>query len=100
MCHRRGEWSRTSSRASEPEETHEEEQAWWPSRAKERLVTYVSGGTTESTDETPEPDRERPEQPAVEPDPEMLSAEPTESEVSDEVEEVEDEREEDPVPAD
>lgn len=93
MCHRRGDWSRTSSKASEPEEQPEEKHAWLPSRAKDLLVTYVSGGATESTDETPE-------HPAVEADSETPTAEPTESEVSDEIEESEDEREEDPIPAD
>jgi hypothetical protein len=100
MCHKRGEWSRTSSRVSESEAERDEEKAWWPSRAKERLVTFVSAGGGETTDETPESDRERPEIPAVDPEPETPSADPTESELEDEADDPETEREEDPIPAD
>lgn len=99
MCHRRDDWSRTSSTVSEPEEERDEERAWWPSRAKERLVTFVSMGEDETTDETPEPDHETPERPAVETDPETPSVDPTESEVNEDTDETEDEREE-PILAD
>jgi len=98
MCHRRGDWSRTSSRASEPEEDPDENSAWVGARAKDLLVTFVSGGTTESENETP--DREKPERPAVEADPETPSTDSTESGVEEDADEPELEREEEPIPAD
>ncbi|WP_435176794.1 hypothetical protein [Halorussus sp. AFM4] len=96
MCHRRGDWSRTPSRASEPdEETEREESPGWV-RAKDRLVELVS------RDES-EPDRETPERPAAEADAATLDEETTESEVESEPterDEADDEREEEPIPAD
>ncbi|WP_135824695.1 hypothetical protein [Halorussus ruber] len=97
MCHRRGEWSRTSSRASEPEEDPDENSAWVGARAKDLLVTFVSG----DADETPE--REKPEAPTIEAEPETPETDPkTPSADPTEVEEdaEEPEREEDPISAD
>jgi hypothetical protein len=95
MCHRRGEWSRTSSRASETEaETERGERAGWTVRAKERLAALVSGVS----------EAESPEQPTADRGPETPSADapereaPTETEAP--TEEPEDEREEEPIPAD
>lgn len=99
MCHRRTDWSRTSSRASEPDEESEPEndRASWGARAKERLVSFVSPPEMGATDEESDSVEEPPAESMVEPEPET-TAEPTESEVADEAEE--DEREEEPIPAD
>lgn len=119
MCHRRTDWSRTSSRASESDEESESEsdRAWWGARvareatrraravkprasAKERLAAFVSPDEIVTTEETPTdgtPTDEPPTEPMVEPEPET-SAEPSESETADETEE--DEREAEPIPAD
>ena len=94
MCHRRGDWSRTSSRASEPDEEREREETPGWVRAKDRLVSFVS------RDES-EPDRESPERPAMETESPSLREEASESEVSEESESaVDDEHEEEPIPAD
>ena len=96
MCHRRGDWSRTSSRASEPDEERDREESPGWVRAKARLVELVS------RDET-EPGRETPERPAVEAEQATLHEEAADSEIEaepTESDDAEDEREEDPIPAD
>lgn len=113
MCHRRGEWSRTSSRAPETKDERErEEAAGWTARARERLAALVP------TDRGGEP----PARPAVDSQPTSMgdrdsasmaespeSADPTDStepadstESTDSTEptDVEEEREEEPIPAD
>ena len=87
MCHRRTDWSRTSSRASESNDEREEERAPWTARAKDRLATFVA------------PEEEKIEEPPEKP---MVETETTGSKPSGDAEEpeTEDEREEEPIPAD
>lgn len=55
MCHRRSDWSRTPSRASEPEDEPADDREWWGVRARERLASFVS-----AEEETPANEREPP----------------------------------------
>lgn len=103
MCHRRGDRSRTASRAGEPDERAEKEREPWAARARARLSELVAieaedagreSGRTGGPDETPE-------RPTAEPTTaEAENAEAEDAEGTDNAEETGDEREEEPVPAD
>ncbi|WP_137284294.1 hypothetical protein [Halorussus salinisoli] len=86
MCHRRGDWSRTSDRASESDDERErDETPGWTARAADRLATFLSVGNSHADGETPE----RP----------VSETTPTGETTDSEADETEDEREE-PIPAD
>lgn len=88
MCHRRGDWSRTSSNVSEPEDESDTDREPWVARARSRLAAFVPTDTDEAED---------PEAPPVRP---SVDSDATGIESGDEPEDREDEREEDPIPAD
>ncbi|UPV75383.1 hypothetical protein M0R89_04780 [Halorussus limi] len=98
MCHRRGERSRTSSRASESAgETEREDPPGLAARAKRRLVALVSADSEAESPDSPAVERE-PETPSVD----ATSEEPTASEELTESEDeadASDEREREPIPA-
>ncbi|MFC4450879.1 hypothetical protein [Halorussus aquaticus] len=113
MCHRRGDWSRTSSRVSEPEDERERDGTAWTVRAKERLAAFLASdeGDTADRPERPAVETEGPtvetERPAADTEPETPTPEAPESDASDdavtdseEEEAEESEREGEPIPAD